>query len=158
MILFSQKCMRPELIRPCRACCLKIWGPKHLIILPRPSNDILPHTQDCQLAGWEDESWGTCCGSPVWGTNYRRENPGVIVWDIFLILLQPYINPATPYQHCQWNFKAMIDTVYCDYWFILIFQVLDRFRDGLEKILITTNVLSRGIDVEQVTDYYRNLD
>ena len=31
-------------------------------------------------------------------------------------------------------------------------QVLDRFRDGLEKILITTNVLSRGIDVEQVTD------
>jgi len=29
--------------------------------------------------------------------------------------------------------------------------VLDRFRDGLEKILITTNVLSRGIDVEQVT-------
>ena len=32
----------------------------------------------------------------------------------------------------------------------LIMQVLDRFRDGLEKILITTNVLSRGIDVEQV--------
>ena len=31
-------------------------------------------------------------------------------------------------------------------------QVLDRFRDGLEKILITTNVLSRGIDVEQVTN------
>ena len=30
-------------------------------------------------------------------------------------------------------------------------QVLDRFRDGKEKILITTNVLSRGIDVEQVT-------
>ena len=30
-------------------------------------------------------------------------------------------------------------------------QVLDRFRDGLEKILITTNVLSRGIDVEQVS-------
>lgn len=30
-------------------------------------------------------------------------------------------------------------------------RVLDRFRDGLEKILITTNVLSRGIDVEQVT-------
>lgn len=29
--------------------------------------------------------------------------------------------------------------------------VLDRFREGLEKILITTNVLSRGIDVEQVT-------
>lgn len=29
--------------------------------------------------------------------------------------------------------------------------VLDRFRDGKEKILITTNVLSRGIDVEQVT-------
>ena len=29
-------------------------------------------------------------------------------------------------------------------------QVLDRYRDGLEKILITTNVLSRGIDVEQV--------
>ena len=30
-------------------------------------------------------------------------------------------------------------------------QVLDRFRDGLERILITTNVMSRGIDVEQVT-------
>lgn len=29
--------------------------------------------------------------------------------------------------------------------------VLDRFRQGLEKVLITTNVLSRGIDVEQVT-------
>lgn len=30
-------------------------------------------------------------------------------------------------------------------------RVLDRFRDGLEKILITTNVMARGIDVEQVT-------
>lgn len=29
--------------------------------------------------------------------------------------------------------------------------VLDRFRAGLEKVLITTNVLARGIDVEQVT-------
>jgi len=29
--------------------------------------------------------------------------------------------------------------------------VLDRFRIGTEKVLITTNVLSRGIDVEQVT-------
>lgn len=29
--------------------------------------------------------------------------------------------------------------------------VLDRFRGGLEKVLITTNVLSRGIDIEQVT-------
>uniref|UniRef100_T1HI83 RNA helicase n=1 Tax=Rhodnius prolixus TaxID=13249 RepID=T1HI83_RHOPR len=29
--------------------------------------------------------------------------------------------------------------------------VLDRFRDGKEKVLITTNVLSRGIDIEQVT-------
>lgn len=29
--------------------------------------------------------------------------------------------------------------------------VLDRFRCGKEKVLITTNVLSRGIDVEQVT-------
>lgn len=28
---------------------------------------------------------------------------------------------------------------------------LDRFRMGIEKVLITTNVLSRGIDVEQVT-------
>lgn len=33
----------------------------------------------------------------------------------------------------------------------MIVKVLDRFRDGLEKILITTNVLSRGIDIEQVT-------
>jgi ATP-dependent RNA helicase DDX19/DBP5 len=30
-------------------------------------------------------------------------------------------------------------------------SILDRFRDGLEKILITTNVMARGIDVEQVT-------
>ena len=30
-------------------------------------------------------------------------------------------------------------------------SVLDRYRDGLEKILITTNVLSRGIDIEQVS-------
>ncbi|XP_049769936.1 DEAD-box helicase Dbp80-like [Schistocerca cancellata] len=29
--------------------------------------------------------------------------------------------------------------------------VLDRFREGIEKVLITTNVLARGIDVEQVT-------
>ncbi|XP_077286524.1 putative ATP-dependent RNA helicase Dbp80 [Arctopsyche grandis] len=29
--------------------------------------------------------------------------------------------------------------------------VLDRFRAGQEKVLITTNVLARGIDVEQVT-------
>ncbi|XP_072379009.1 DEAD-box helicase Dbp80 isoform X2 [Diabrotica undecimpunctata] len=30
-------------------------------------------------------------------------------------------------------------------------NVLDRFREGKEKVLITTNVLARGIDVEQVT-------
>jgi len=30
-------------------------------------------------------------------------------------------------------------------------QVLDRFRQGLEKIIIATDVLCRGIDVEQVT-------
>ncbi|XP_058793590.1 DEAD-box helicase Dbp80-like isoform X2 [Phymastichus coffea] len=30
-------------------------------------------------------------------------------------------------------------------------RVLHRFREGLEKVLITTNVLARGIDVEQVT-------
>merc|ERR1719228_2011498 len=30
-------------------------------------------------------------------------------------------------------------------------HVLDRFRDGKEKILITCNVCSRGIDIEQVT-------
>ncbi|XP_022257110.1 DEAD-box helicase Dbp80-like isoform X2 [Limulus polyphemus] len=29
--------------------------------------------------------------------------------------------------------------------------VLNRFRDGKEKVLITTNVCARGIDVEQVT-------
>lgn len=30
-------------------------------------------------------------------------------------------------------------------------SVLDRFRAGMDKVLITTNVLSRGIDIEQVT-------
>ena len=30
-------------------------------------------------------------------------------------------------------------------------KILDNFRDGHEKILITTNVMARGIDVEQVT-------
>jgi len=30
-------------------------------------------------------------------------------------------------------------------------HVLDRFRDGKEKILITCNVCSRGLDIEQVT-------
>uniref|UniRef100_T1ISG0 RNA helicase n=1 Tax=Strigamia maritima TaxID=126957 RepID=T1ISG0_STRMM len=30
-------------------------------------------------------------------------------------------------------------------------SILDRFRKGTEKVLITTNVLARGIDVEQVT-------
>ena len=29
--------------------------------------------------------------------------------------------------------------------------VLDRFKNGREKILIITNVMARGIDVEQVT-------
>lgn len=33
----------------------------------------------------------------------------------------------------------------------LLVQVLDRYRDGLERVLITTNVMCRGIDVEQVT-------
>ena len=28
--------------------------------------------------------------------------------------------------------------------------VLNRFREGKEKLLITTNVCARGIDVEQV--------
>ncbi|XP_058820794.1 DEAD-box helicase Dbp80-like [Topomyia yanbarensis] len=30
-------------------------------------------------------------------------------------------------------------------------DALDRFRNGLEKVQIITNVLSRGIEVEQVT-------
>jgi len=30
-------------------------------------------------------------------------------------------------------------------------SILNRFRDGKEKVLITTNVCARGIDVEQVT-------
>lgn len=30
-------------------------------------------------------------------------------------------------------------------------SILDRFREGKEKVLITTNVLARGIDIEQVT-------
>ena len=30
-------------------------------------------------------------------------------------------------------------------------SILNRFRDGKEKVLITTNVCARGIDVESVT-------
>ena len=30
-------------------------------------------------------------------------------------------------------------------------EALQRFRDGLERVLIATNVMARGIDVEQVT-------
>jgi ATP-dependent RNA helicase DDX19/DBP5 len=30
-------------------------------------------------------------------------------------------------------------------------SIINRFRDGKEKVLITTNVLARGIDVEQVS-------
>lgn len=29
-------------------------------------------------------------------------------------------------------------------------NIINRFRDGKEKVLITTNVMARGIDVEQV--------
>jgi len=29
-------------------------------------------------------------------------------------------------------------------------SVMDRFRDGLDKVLITTNVIARGIDIPQV--------
>jgi ATP-dependent RNA helicase DDX19/DBP5 len=30
-------------------------------------------------------------------------------------------------------------------------SIINRFREGKEKVLITTNVLARGIDVEQVS-------
>ena len=29
-------------------------------------------------------------------------------------------------------------------------QIIDRFREGREKVLITTNVIARGIDIMQV--------
>jgi ATP-dependent RNA helicase DDX19/DBP5 len=29
-------------------------------------------------------------------------------------------------------------------------QILDSFRDGKTKVLITTNVVARGIDIQQV--------
>ena len=35
--------------------------------------------------------------------------------------------------------------------------VLNRFRDGKEKLLITTNVCARGIDVEQVGHVCKSL-
>jgi len=34
--------------------------------------------------------------------------------------------------------------------------VLNRFRDGKEKLLITTNVCARGIDVEQVRHVFKS--
>ena len=36
--------------------------------------------------------------------------------------------------------------------------VLNRFRDGKEKLLITTNVSARGIDVEQVSTHWPQLE
>ena len=30
-------------------------------------------------------------------------------------------------------------------------EVIDRFRNGRAKVLITTNVLARGIDVQSIT-------
>ena len=36
--------------------------------------------------------------------------------------------------------------------------VLNRFRDGKEKLLITTNVSARGIDVEQVSTHWLPLE
>ena len=36
--------------------------------------------------------------------------------------------------------------------------VLNRFRDGKEKLLITTNVSARGIDVEQVSKHWPPLE
>lgn len=32
-------------------------------------------------------------------------------------------------------------------------NVLTRYREGKERVLICTNVLARGIDVEQVCEY-----
>lgn len=32
--------------------------------------------------------------------------------------------------------------------------VIDEFREGVTKVLITTNVLARGIDIPQVTDFF----
>ena len=36
--------------------------------------------------------------------------------------------------------------------------VLNRFRDGKEKLLITTNVSVRGIDAEQVSTHWPPLE
>lgn len=51
------------------------------------------------------------------------------------IAVSGHLSLQTSDHHCQHLFQ----------------QVLDRFRDGLEKVLITTNVVARGIDVPQVT-------
>ena len=51
----------------------------------------------------------------------------------------------------HYNSSKNIEFYLYFYSLILNHQVLDRFRDGLEKILVTTNVMARGIDVEQVT-------
>lgn len=32
-------------------------------------------------------------------------------------------------------------------------NIINRFREGKEKVLITTNVMARGIDVEQVIEF-----
>ena len=40
---------------------------KHLILTS--GDDLLPHPQDGELAGGEDDSWGSCSCSPLWGAH-----------------------------------------------------------------------------------------
>ena len=87
-----------------------------------PGNDLLPHTEDRELACWEDDRRGSRGCLALWRAHCRGTT------------------------RCSWQVK---------YWSLwqtksLNNLPLSRFRDGLEKILITTNVLSRGIDIEQV--------
>jgi hypothetical protein len=89
-------------------------------------NYILPNSQVCILACPKNEVGWAFSGIIVRRTFYRRKNQSETFKIIFIGVLLHF----------------------CNY---LTLQVLDGYRESCTKVLITTNVIARGIDVSQVT-------